>query len=54
MDEYTLLMRGSRKFSQRGPNLTTFFFLSFLVDDGREDPNTTKSGPLSNRQQNAI
>ena len=29
-------MRGSRKFCQRGPTLTPF-----LVDDGREDPNTT-------------
>ena len=23
------------------------FFLIFLVDEGREDPNTTKSGPSS-------
>ena len=26
----------------------------FLGDEGREDPNTTKRGPLSARQQNAI
>ena len=25
----------------------------FLVDEGREDPNTTKSGPSSAHQQNA-
>ena len=35
-------VRGSRKFFQRGPTFTTF-----LVDVGREDPNTTISGPLS-------
>ena len=27
------------------------FFCWFLVDEGREDPNTTKSGPLSTRQR---
>ena len=32
-------MRGTRKFSQMGPTLTTFF----LVGEGREDPNTTIS-----------
>ena len=42
-------MRGSRKFCQRGSN-----FDVFLVDDGRDDPNTTKSGPSSARQRNAI
>ena len=26
----------------------------FLVDEGRDDHNTTKSGPSSARQQNAI
>ena len=30
---------------------TTFFF---LVDEGKKDPNTTKSGPLSARQRNAM
>ena len=34
-------MRGSRKFVRETE--TTFFF---LVDEGREDPNTTKSGPF--------
>ena len=38
------------EFCKRGSNLTTFF----LVDEGREDPNTTISGPSSARQQNAI
>ena len=47
----------SRKFCQRGggPNLTMFFFcFVFLVDEGREDSNTTISGPSSARQRNAI
>ena len=47
-------MRGSRKFCQRGPT----FFLCFLVDGGREDPNTTISGPSlappANRHENGI
>ena len=43
-------MRGSRKFCQRGSNYDKFF----LVNEGREDPNTTNSGPSSARQQNAI
>ena len=38
-------MRGSRKFFQRGSN---FDYVFFLVDDGREDQNTTISGPSSN------
>ena len=42
-------MRGSRKFCQRGSK-----FDFFLVDDGREDPNTTISGPSLACQQNAI
>ena len=33
---YILIMRGSRKFCQRGPTLRTFF-------EGRNDPNTTIS-----------
>ena len=33
-------MRGSRKCCQRGSN----FFFFFLVDEGREYPNTTNSG----------
>ena len=33
------------RFARRGPTLTTFFssFLFLLVDEGREDPNTTIS-----------
>ena len=42
-------------FVRGGPTLTTFFFLLFfLVDEGREDPSTTISGPSSARQRNAI
>ena len=41
-------MRRSRKFCQRGSN---FFF---LVDERREDPNTTISVLSLARQQNAI
>ena len=36
-------MRGSREFCQRGSNFDNVYY--FLVDEGREDPNTTKSGP---------
>ena len=36
-----------------GPTLTRFFFF-FLVDEGREDPNTTISGPSLAGQGNAI
>ena len=32
----------------------TVFVLVFLVDEGREDPNTTISGPSSAQQRNAI
>ena len=42
-------MRGSRKFCHRG----SFVFCLFL-DEGREDPNSTKSGISSARQRNAI
>ena len=45
-------MRGSRKFCQRGSNFDGFF--SVLVDEGREDPITTISGPSSACQRNAI
>ena len=49
-------MPGSRKFCQRGSNSTlTFLGISFiflLVDEEREDPNTTKSGPLLAYQRN--
>ena len=50
-------MRGSRKFCQRGSNFDVFFFLLFfffLVDESREDPSTTISGPSEARQRNAI
>ena len=43
-------MRGSRKFCQMGSNFDNFL----LVDEGREDPNTTISGPSSASQRNAI
>ena len=46
-------MRGSRKFCQRVSNSANVCFL-FLVDDGSEDPNNTKSGPSSARQRNVI
>ena len=42
-------MRESRKFClSGGPTQSKdfSFFLFFLVDEGREDPNTTKSGPF--------
>ena len=37
-------------FVRGGPTFTTIF----LVDEGKEDPNTTISGPSSARQRNAI
>ena len=50
-------MHGPESFVRCGPALTLFFFFVslfyFLVDDGREDPNTTKSGPSSMHQHNA-
>ena len=48
--------RGSRMFCQRGwgQNIDNVFFFVFsfyyLVDEAREDPNTTISGPSSARQ----
>ena len=45
-------MRGSRKICQRGSNFNNVFCLFvFLVDKGREDPNTTISEPSSARQR---
>ena len=41
-------------FAGRGPTFTTFFFVFFLGDEGKVDPNTTISGPTSARQRNAI
>ena len=43
-------MHISRKFGQRGSNFDNVF----SVDERREDPNTTISGPPSVRQRNAI
>ena len=39
-------------FGRGGTTLMAFF--TFLVDEGREDLNTTICGPLSARQRNAI
>ena len=48
-------MRGSRKFCERGSNFDVFcFFFVVVVDEGREDPSSTISGPLLARQRNAI
>ena len=44
-------MRGSRKFCHMGSNSYNVFFNVFK---GREDPNTTRRGPFSARQRNAI
>ena len=44
------IMRGSGKFFQRGSNSDNLY----LVDEGREFQKTTRSGPLSARQRNAI
>ena len=41
-------------FVRVGLTITTFFFLFFLVDEGREDPNATISEPSYARQRNAI
>ena len=38
----------------RGVRIWRVFLLLFLVDEGREGPNTTISRPSSARQQNAI
>ena len=37
------IMRGSKKFYQRGSNFDNDLNKIFLVDEGREDPNTTMS-----------
>ena len=46
-------MRGTRKFCQRGSNFNRFFWL-FLVNERRDDPNTTISGTLRAHQRNTI
>ena len=43
-------IRGSRMFCQRGSN----FDIIFLVDEGREYPNTTVSRPSLARKRNAV
>ena len=48
----TIACADPESFVRGGPNLT--FFFCFLVVDGREDRNTTLSGPSSARQRNAI
>ena len=45
-------MRECRKFCQMGSNFDGLLVV-FLVDKGREDPNTAISGPMSARQRNA-
>ena len=54
-----MVMRGSRKFCQRGSKFDNvfccFFCLFFhLVDEGIEDQNTAINGPSSARQRNVI
>ena len=41
-------------FARGGPTLTTVFFVFVFFDEGKEDPNSTKSRPSSARQRNAI
>ena len=43
----------AESFVREGPTLKMFFFL-ILVDDGREDPNTTINRPSTARQRNTI
>ena len=45
------ILHESRKFCQRGSDFDNVFF---LVDEGRDDPNTTISGPTSARQQTSL
>ena len=48
-------MRGSRNYCQIGSYFDNFFlFFIFFVDEGREDPNSTISGPSLARKRNAI
>ena len=48
------LHRHSENVAFRCSNIVRGFLCVFLVDEGREDPNTTVSGPSLARQQNAI
>ena len=45
-------MHGFRTFGQRGSNST--LTMIFFLDEGREDPYTTKSGPSSACKRNDI
>ena len=45
-------MRGSRTLCQMGSIFE--FIIFFSIDEGREDQNTTISGPSSARQRNAV
>ena len=45
------ILHGSRKFCQRGSYFVNVFF---LVNEGRDDPNTTIGGPTSARQQTPL
>ena len=52
---YGMKMREFRKFARVGPStLGRFILYLVLVDEGIDDPNTTKIGPSSARQRNAI
>ena len=42
-------MRGSKSFVRGGPTLTTFLYI--VVNEGREDPNTTLSRPSLARRK---
>ena len=48
------ILRGSIKFCQRVSDFDVFFCFFFLVDEGRDNPNATISGPTSARQRNAF
>ena len=49
------VMRGSKKFCQRGSSFDNVFFVLFvLFNKGRDDSNANISGPSSSRQRNAI
>ena len=53
--KYVHSMHGFRKICQRGSKFYNFFvvvFLSFLVDEGIEDPNITLKRSSSARQRN--
>ena len=50
LPDLTVFMRESIKLCQKGSD----FDKVFLVDEGREDPSTTISGPLTTRQRNVI